>query len=156
VWNRRHFIAVCSSAGLAGTLLPGVLYTMAQGKPAITKEMIDAAAQVADVNILDEYKQALLNGLNGATAGYEAIYALHMPNGVQPALVFDPLPMGWKLNTTSVPMRASVIAPAVATRAPKNIEDVAFSSVRELAELVHTKKVSSMALTEMYLERLKR
>ncbi len=62
VWNRRHFIAVCSSAGLAGTLLPGVLYTMAQGKPAITKEMIDAAAQIADVNILDEYKQTLLNG----------------------------------------------------------------------------------------------
>jgi Asp-tRNA(Asn)/Glu-tRNA(Gln) amidotransferase A subunit family amidase len=155
VWNRRHFIAVCSSAGLAGTLLPGVLYTMAQGKPTITKEMIDSAAEIADVKILDEYKQTLLNGLNNATAGYEQIFALHMPNSVQPALVFDPLPMGWKLNTTKAPMRASV-APAVATKAPKNIEDVAFSSVRELAELVRTKKVSSMALTEMYLERLKR
>jgi len=156
VWNRRHFIAVCSSAGLAGTLLPGVLYTMAQGKPTITKEMIDSAAEIADVKILDEYKQTLLNGLNGATAGYEQIFALHMPNSVQPALVFDPLPMGWKLDTVAVKMRPSVIAPAVATKAPKNIEDVAFSSVRELAELVRTKKVSSMALTEMYLERLKR
>jgi Asp-tRNA(Asn)/Glu-tRNA(Gln) amidotransferase A subunit family amidase len=155
VWNRRHFIAVCSSAGLAGTLLPGVLYTMAQGKPTITKEMLDGAAEIADVKILDEYKQTLLAGLNGATAGYEAIFALHMPNSVQPALVFDPLPMGWKLDTVAVKMRASV-APAVATKAPKNIEDVAFSSVRELAELVRTKKVSSMALTEMYLERLKR
>ena len=155
MWNRRHFIAVCSSAGLAGTLLPGVLYTLAQGKPVITKEMIDSAAQIADVNILEEYKQTLLIGLNNAVTGYEAIYALHMPNSVQPALVFDPLPMGWKINTTKAPMRASV-APAVATKAPKNIEDVAFSSVRELAELVRTRKVSSMALTEMYLERLKR
>src|ERR1700729_2727387 len=111
---------------------------MAQGKPAITKEMLDGAAEIADVKILDEYKQTLLNGLNGATAGYEQIYALHMPNSVQPALVFDPLPMGWKLDTVAVKMRASV-APAVATKAPKNIEDVAFSSVRELAELVRTK-----------------
>src|SRR6202040_1866918 len=38
----------------------------------------------------------------------------------------------------------------------KNLEDVAFASVGELAELVRTKKVSSVALTEMYLERLKR
>jgi Asp-tRNA(Asn)/Glu-tRNA(Gln) amidotransferase A subunit family amidase len=155
VWNRRHFIAVCSSVGISGTLMPGVLYTLAQGQPAITKDMIDNAAQIADVKILDEYKATLLSGLNNAAQGYEQIYALHMPNSVQPALVFDPLPMGWKLNTVAVKMIPSA-APAVLTKAPKNIEDVAFSTVRQLAELVSTRKVSSMALTEMYLDRLKR
>jgi Asp-tRNA(Asn)/Glu-tRNA(Gln) amidotransferase A subunit family amidase len=39
---------------------------------------------------------------------------------------------------------------------PKNLDKLAFASVRELAELVRTKRVSSTALTEMYLERLKR
>jgi Asp-tRNA(Asn)/Glu-tRNA(Gln) amidotransferase A subunit family amidase len=155
VWNRRHFIAVCSGAGLSGTLLPGVLYTLAQGKPAITKDLIDCAAKIADVTILDEYKDAMLSGLNGAAQGYEAIYKMHMDNGVQPALVFDPLPMGWKVSTTKTPMRISA-APAVATKAPKNIEDVAFYTVRQLAELMKSRKVSSMALTEMYLERLKK
>jgi Asp-tRNA(Asn)/Glu-tRNA(Gln) amidotransferase A subunit family amidase len=48
-------------------------------------------------------------------------------------------------------------APNVATSAtPRNLEDVAFYSVRQLAELVRTRKVSSAALTDMYLERLKR
>jgi Asp-tRNA(Asn)/Glu-tRNA(Gln) amidotransferase A subunit family amidase len=155
VWNRRHFIAVCSGVGLSGTLLPGVLYTLAQGKPVITKDLIDSAAKIADVTISEEYKDAMIGGLNGATQGYEAIYKMHMDNGVQPALVFDPLPMGWKLNTAKAPMRISP-APAVATKAPKNIEDVAFYTVRQLAELVQTRKVSSMALTEMYLERLKK
>src|SRR5258707_4122676 len=37
-----------------------------------------------------------------------------------------------------------------------NFEALAFASVRELAELVRTKRVSSMDLTVMYLERLKR
>src|SRR6184192_2394230 len=47
-------------------------------------------------------------------------------------------------------------APNVAAGAPKNLEDLAFASVRELAELVRTKRVSSLALTEMYLGRLKK
>ncbi|HEV3220132.1 MAG TPA: amidase [Candidatus Acidoferrales bacterium] len=155
MWNRRHFIVVCGGAGLSGTLLPGVLYTLAQGKPAVTKDLIDAAAKIADVTIADEYKDAMLSGLNNATQGYDAIYKMHMDNSVQPALVFDPLPMGWKLNTAKTAMRISA-APAIATKAPKNIEDVAFYTVRQLAELVQTRKVSSMALTEMYLERLKK
>ncbi len=155
MWNRRHFISVCAGAGLSGTLLPGVLYTLAQGRPTVTKDLIDAAAKIADVTIPDEYKDAMLSGLNSAAQGYEAIYKMHMNNGVQPALVFDPLPMGWKVSTTKAPMRISP-APAVATRAPKNIEDVAFYTVRQLAVLVQTRKVSSTALTEMYLERLKK
>ena len=148
MWNRRHFVAVCTGVGLGGTLLPGALLTLAQGQPTITKDMIDAAAKIADVTIPDEYKDAMLQGLNGAAQGYEAVYQLHMPNGVQPAIVFDPLPMGWKLSTTKAEMVISA-APAVATRAPKNIEDCAFMTVRQLAALVKSKLVSSKALTEL-------
>ncbi len=155
MWNRRHFIAVCSSVGISGTLLPGVLWTLAQGKPTITREMIDVAAKIADVPIADEYKDAMLNGLNSAVQGYEQIYKLHMANSVQPALVFDPLPLGYKLSTAKVPMKISA-APAVATKAPKNIEDLAFLTVRQLAALVNAKTVSSKNLTEMYIARLKR
>jgi Asp-tRNA(Asn)/Glu-tRNA(Gln) amidotransferase A subunit family amidase len=39
---------------------------------------------------------------------------------------------------------------------PKNLEEVAFWPARRLGELVRAKKVSSMALTQMYLERIKR
>jgi Asp-tRNA(Asn)/Glu-tRNA(Gln) amidotransferase A subunit family amidase len=48
-------------------------------------------------------------------------------------------------------------APAVtASDVPKNLEDVCFLSARHLGELVRTKRVSSLALTQMYLDRLKR
>src|SRR5882724_8346892 len=39
---------------------------------------------------------------------------------------------------------------------PKSLEELAFASVRQLAELMRTKKISSVALTEMYLQRLKK
>ena len=152
--DRRDFMRVFSGLGFAGTLLPGVLWAEARGKTEVTKEMIDNAAAIADVKIADDYKQMMLESLNGRTKGYDDIFALHMPNSAAPSLLFDPVLPGMKLNRAKRPMRLS--APAVAARAPKNLEDAAFGSARELAELVRTKKVSATALTEMYLERLKR
>jgi len=58
--QRREFMKVFSAAGVGGTLLPGVLWAQAQGKPVITKEMIDAAAKIAGVAIPDEYQKVML------------------------------------------------------------------------------------------------
>src|SRR5882762_819791 len=156
--DRRNFMKTCSGMGLAGTLLPGVLWAQAQPPAAkkITKEMIENAAAIADVPISEEYKEMMLESLNDQAKGYEEIFKLHMPNSVEPALIFDPVLPGMKFETGRKPMRISKAANASSTSAPKNLEDLAFASARELGELVHTKKVSSAALTEMYLRRLKK
>ena len=72
-----------------------------------------------------------------------------------PATQWNPVLPGMKFETVRRPIKISA-APSAAGAAPKNLEDVAFYSVRQLAELVRTKKVSSSALTEMYIARLKR
>jgi Asp-tRNA(Asn)/Glu-tRNA(Gln) amidotransferase A subunit family amidase len=168
--DRRRFLTVCSAAGLAGTLLPGTLYTLAaqaeqQGKDApssskpaapkpITSDMLGAAAALAGVPISAEQRTMMLDGLNQQRKSYDAIRALHIPNSVAPAYIFDPVPPGVTVDTERRPMRISK-APAIA-QAPSNLEELAFLSVRELSEYVRRKKVSSTALTEMYLARLKR
>ncbi|MBZ5533687.1 MAG: amidase [Acidobacteriia bacterium] len=152
--DRRKFLAVCSSLGLTSTLLPGVLWAIAEDKPKITREMIDNAAAIADVKISDEYKDMMLEDLNGFKESFDAIYGLHMKNEVAPSVMFDPVLPGMKFETERRPLKMS--ASAGAGGVPKNLEDAAFYSVRQLADLVRTKKVSSSALTEMYLERLKR
>ena len=152
--DRRAFLAVCSRLGVSATLLPGVLWAMADENGTITRDMIDKAADIADVPIADEYKDMMLESLNDLKKGYEAIYALHIKNEVAPSFIFDPVLPGMKFDTQRRPIRLS---PAVhASGTPKNLEEVAFHSVRQLGELVRTKKVSSSALTEMYLTRLKR
>ncbi|HLZ13579.1 MAG TPA: amidase [Candidatus Acidoferrum sp.] len=162
--DRRDFVRKCAGMGFAGTLLPGVLWAQAQatGAKKITKEMIESAAAIADVPISDEYKEMMLENLNDQASGYEEIYKLHMPNSVAPALIFDPVPASTKFATEKRPMRMS------AAKLPQeylqlgeaglrpNYEILAFASVRQLAELVRTKKVSSLALTQMYLSRLKK
>ena len=154
--DRRAFLAVCSQFGLTSTLLPGVLWAMADPKSKITREMIDNASLVADVPIPDEYKEMMLESLNGFTQDYDQIYALKIPNQVAPAIVFDPVPPGMKLASEREPSKRAAAPHVSASGAPKNLEDVAFHSVSQLAELVRTKKVSSSALTQMYLDRLKR
>src|SRR6266481_1726726 len=147
-----------SGMGLAGTLFPGVLWAQvqAQAPKKITKEMIENAAAIADVPISEEYKEMMLESLNDHAKGYEEIYKLHIPNSVDQALIFDPVLPGMKFETERKPMRISIPAKPAPPSAPKNLEGLAFASARELAELVRTKKVSSLALTEMYLGRLKK
>ncbi len=156
--DRRSFMKRCSEMGLLGTLFPGVLWAQTQAHAAkkITKEMIESAAVVADVPISEEYKEMMLESLNNQAKGYEEIYKLHIPNSVDPALIFDPVLPGMRFETERKPIRMSKAANAATASAPKNLEDLAFASARELGELVRAKKVSSLALTEMYLGRLRK
>jgi len=164
--DRRDFLTVTGRFGLASTLFPGALYTLAaqaqsdEQKPSapelpkITPEMIDQAAALAGITIAPEYRQAMLGALNQQRGGYEAIRKLHLPNSVAPAYVFDPLPPGAKINAQrEKPVYSK--APAALT-APANLEDLAFASAMDLGDLVRRKKISSTNLTEMYLRRLKR
>jgi Asp-tRNA(Asn)/Glu-tRNA(Gln) amidotransferase A subunit family amidase len=161
--DRRSFLAIAGQFGLASTLFPGVLYAAAAqakstggeaGLKPITLEMIEAAAALAGVPIAPEQQQMMLEGLNDEREGYQAIRALELPNAIAPAFVFDPLPAGAVLDTAREPARYSK-APAPAS-APQNLEELAFLSVMELGELIRRKKVTSAALTQMYLARLKR
>ena len=162
--DRRQFFFVCSSLGFASTLLPGALYTLAaqaqsaseaDALPKITPEMIRQAAALADVPIAADQMTMMLEGLNQQRDGYRKIRKMHLANNVAPAYIFDPLPPGAIVNTQRIPAVLSA-APPIAIKAPKNLEDLAFATIPALAEYVRTKKVSSLALTEMYLERLKR
>jgi Asp-tRNA(Asn)/Glu-tRNA(Gln) amidotransferase A subunit family amidase len=154
--DRRRFLSVCSQLGLTSTLLPGVLWAMADEQGKITKETIDNAARVAGVPITDEYKAAMLAGLDQQRKDYDEIYKLKIPNGVAPAFIFDPVLPGMKFETAKHPIRISAPATVGIGGAPRNLEEVAFYSVRQLGELVRTRKVSSVALTNMYIERLKK
>src|SRR5437016_13365796 len=118
--DRRDFMKTCSGMGLAGTLFPGVLWAQAraEGAKKITKEMIESAAAIADVPIPEEYKEMMIESLNDHAKGYEEIYKLHIPNSVDPALIFDPVLPGMKFQTEQKPMRMSKVANAATASAP--------------------------------------
>lgn len=168
--DRRAFLNACSSAGITSALLPGILYTLAaqaqasasDAKPAelpkITAEMLDQAAMLAGVGPFNvEQKKMMLDGLNDQRGNYAQVRALHLANSVPPAYVFHPQPAASKA-LHRVPERPTTSGwkPEVRVHAPSRIEDLAFATIGELASLLLARQVTSVALTQMFLARLKR
>ncbi|MGA8222805.1 MAG: amidase [Candidatus Acidiferrales bacterium] len=153
--NRRAFLGYFSGLGLGATLFPGVLWGKLQEKEpaAITKAMLRDAAAVAGLTFTDQQLDAMLVGVNKNLIHYEQLRKVHLDNSVAPPLYFNPVVSGMKIDRTKREFRAS--APPRVAR-PRNLEDVAFWQVTQLAELIRTKQVSSVELTQMYLARIKR
>jgi len=154
--DRRNFLAFCSQCGLASTLFPGVLWALADQKTPITIELINQAALIAGVTVPDELKAMMLKGLNENLKSIEAIRALKIPNSLAPAFLFDPVLPGMQFESQVCPMKMSTVPTPMNSAVPKDLEKLAFASVRELAELLRTGKVTATALTQMYLARLRR
>jgi Asp-tRNA(Asn)/Glu-tRNA(Gln) amidotransferase A subunit family amidase len=164
--DRRKFLGICSALGLGQTLLPGILFGMAHAQASakagtpelirITPEMIEAAAVIAGITVTDEQKQMMLEDLKELRDSVTVIRSMHLSNSVAPAFVFDPVPSGMKLDAVRKPLRMSK-APNVSHIASSGDSDtLAFATVRELAELLKTRKITSLTLTKMYLARLKK
>jgi Asp-tRNA(Asn)/Glu-tRNA(Gln) amidotransferase A subunit family amidase len=166
--DRRGFLAACSSAGVTSALFPGVLFAlvsqaqepgyMDQSKPPkITPEMIDQAAIIAGVGpFTDEQKKMMIDQLVDQNGSIKAIRKLSLPNSVAPAFVFHPLPPAGALHVVREMNKPAEWRPDANVNAPANIEDLAFAPVSQLASLLHTRKITSLALTQMYIARLKR
>lgn len=178
--DRRGFLAACSRAGIASPLLPGILYALAaqaqdasapaaktQEPPRITSEMLDQATRLAGVGpFTDDRKKMMLDGLNDQRGAYDAIRALKIPNSVPPAYVFHPQHAA-KPDFVPIDIRPCNVGEGGemgggedrAIGVPRTfarIEDLAFLTVGELGGLLQQRRITSQALTQMYLARLKR
>jgi Asp-tRNA(Asn)/Glu-tRNA(Gln) amidotransferase A subunit family amidase len=153
--SRRTFVAYFSSIGLSSTLLPGVLWAKVQEQPTkrITAGILKDALAVAGLEFTDEEREQMLNGLNQNLERYEDLRALPLEPNLAPPLYFSPLVPGTRLDKVARPIRASR-PPAL--RRPANLEEVAFWPIAHLAHLLKTRQVTSVELTRMYLDRLKR
>src|SRR5689334_9093968 len=159
VSGRRAFLACFSRLGIASTLFPTVVWASIEenNSSRVTKEMLRSAAAVAGQSFTDQQLDQLMNGANQHLAEYEALHKIALDNSVAPPIYFNPMVPGMtpemKIDRTKRPFQMS--APERITR-PQNLEDVAFWPVTKLAELVRSKQVRSVELTEMYIARIKR
>ncbi len=130
--------------------------------PKITAEMIDRAAELAGVGpFSDEQKKMMLDGLNDQRDAYAQIRALKLGNEVPPAFAFHPGPAAKPAESSVVfqgttPQLIFDDSESSAPKVPANLEDLAFSTVLELANLIWHRRITSVALTQMYIDRLKR
>jgi len=153
--NRRSFLEYFAGLGLPATLFPGLLRAQwnEQKEPRITKEILRSAAGVAGLTFTEPELEAMLAGVNQNLSRYEELRRIPLDNSVAPPFYFNPLLPGMSVDRATQPFRAS--RPRRMTRL-RTAEETAFLPVMHLAGLIRTKQVTSVELTEMYLDRLKR
>jgi len=151
--DRRNFLALCTAAGAGTGLFPGVLWARVEAEPEITEATIREAEVLAGLIFTPEQREMMLQGLRTQRERYVALREVEIPNAVPPALHFDPL-----LPGARVPGGPSRITPSVPATLPDPGErgDLAFASIPELGALLRSGQVTSVQLTRLALERLRR
>ena len=166
--SRRHFVKVIPALGIAGvaatrtpfdalaqTASPSATPTPAPSPtpaPRITREMMHQAEKLIGLEFSDAQEAMALGGVNRNLDSYEAIRKVDVPLDTEPAIAFHPSRARKELYVPKTKFRfGKVEAPQF-----KSVEDLAFATVPQLAELLRTRRVSATELTKMYLARLKR
>jgi hypothetical protein len=106
-----------------------------------------------DIQLTDAERDSLMDNLKRAQDSYKALHGYTLNNSVAPAILFDPLPSGFHLNNKQLPINWNL--PKEVTL-PANREELAFYPVYKLATLIKNKKITSVELTKLYLNRLKK
>ena len=149
--NRRRFIAFLGGFGVAG-LAADRLWAAAENG-SVTVADLAHAEQVSGLEFTQAEREQMLEGVNDLLEDFAEMRAVPLDNSIAPALHFDPRPAGFDYCPRPRRFRPSRPMPV---EAPSNLEELAFLPVTQLAQLIRTRKISSVALTEMYIERLKR
>src|SRR5215471_17883961 len=161
--NRRSFVKLLPAAGVAGAAITNLdatagasianaQQTQQQPSQKVTKETLQAAEQLIGIELTDAQEAMALPGVNRNLASYEALRKIDVPLDTEPAIAFHPAPPGKKFGAAKTKIKAGKVEPPKC----KSVEELAFSTVTQLAELVRTKQVSPVELTKMYLARLKK
>lgn len=97
-------------------------------------------------------RDSLIEGLGVALEDYEINRKTSVENSVAPKLLFDPRPIGYENNTKQQEIKWNIPSDV---EMPRNIDELAFYSIPELASLIQQKKISSVELTNFFINRLK-
>lgn len=130
-----------------------LLIPLVYSQDSITTADIRSAEKIIGLQFNEAKRESLLGDVQGQLRSYQNLRKVPLPNNIMPSIIFNPIPLGMKLpagkgqfvpaGTKNVPM-------------PKEVQDLAFYSISELSYLLKTRKITSVQLTTMYLERIRK
>ncbi|HAB51628.1 MAG TPA: amidase [Ignavibacteriales bacterium] len=119
----------------------------------IEKENINSAEKIIGLEFTDAERDSMIDLLNEQLGNYEKIREIKLNNNVPPAILFNPIPIGFDFPKDKKPLNFSNYS---YSKMPENRNELAFYSIGELAELIRTKQITSTELTEFFIERLEK
>jgi Asp-tRNA(Asn)/Glu-tRNA(Gln) amidotransferase A subunit family amidase len=132
-------VAICRAQQTADTL--------------IVTDDVKHAEKIIGLNFSQAEWDSMEGGLNEYLKHYQNIHKFTLENNIPPTLLFNPIPRNFFVSENQSSFSISDYSSA---KKPKRFEELAFYSIGELSELIRTKQLSSLELTQFFIDRLKK
>lgn len=120
---------------------------------AINKQTIKEAEKIIGLEFTESERDSMIEALNEQLGYYKAVREFSLSNSVVPSVIFNPIPTGFVFNEKQAKIKYGDYSK---TKKPTSSDELAYYSIGQLAHLIKTKQISSVELTKLYLERLKK
>jgi Asp-tRNA(Asn)/Glu-tRNA(Gln) amidotransferase A subunit family amidase len=131
----------------------GILVSSKADPAAITRSLVLQSEQVLGLDLSPAEADSMISDLQEYRDSYAQLRRLKLSNDVSPALVFNPLPPGYRFPDSENKFRVDRVK---GVTLPANPDDLAYYTLPQLGELLRTRKISSRELTSFYISRLKK
>ncbi len=151
-FNMKNCIAKRLMAVSFFILLGQLVFAQTRERNLLDTTKIRAALEVIGLDFTGDEISQMARGVSQSKSSYSAIREFAVDNSVSPSLIFNPLPGEFTVPDPN-PVNDWHLPKFI--ELPGNKTDIAFLSIPELAYLIKNRKISSLELTTIYLDRLK-
>jgi Asp-tRNA(Asn)/Glu-tRNA(Gln) amidotransferase A subunit family amidase len=129
-----------------------VLFSCKTQQNSFTKRDVKHGQKLIGLDFNKQAIDTMYRYLGRNKAGYDSLRKYEVSNETFPAMVFDPHPMGF-----TMPLPGQVYEPVIPedVKLPADRQELAFYSIPQLASLIRSRKISSEALTQLYIDRIR-
>jgi Asp-tRNA(Asn)/Glu-tRNA(Gln) amidotransferase A subunit family amidase len=168
--SRRAFLKTLPTVVATGAAAPQL--ARAQTGDGITASSLEVAQQLAGIDLPAADRDQARSLVARNRDNFEILRQVQVSSDVEPAFSFRPprpespavtstngnggSAKGLRSTSRSAARVSPVFAEATAGKRPESLESIAFAPISTLASLLSSKQVSSVELTRMYIDRLKR
>jgi Asp-tRNA(Asn)/Glu-tRNA(Gln) amidotransferase A subunit family amidase len=120
----------------------------------ISKAEVKIASKLLHIDLKDAEVDSLFSGLIRNVGTIKKMHEVPLANDVSFSL--------WQMPVAPAALQGTKekdrlqLRPPMGVKLPVNLHDLAFYSIAQLAELIRSKQISSLALTRFFLDRLKK
>jgi len=130
-----------------------VLFSCNTNHEKIDSKTVQLAQKIVDLQFTETEIDSMLESLNNYRESYQKMRTMKIDNEIAPRLYFDPRPQQF-----NIPVKQENIQWELPENVelPENMEMLAFYPVSKLSALIKSRKLTSLQITEIYLDRLKK
>ena len=153
--GRRDLLRVVPAAVAAG-LWPSPAAAAQQVSAAVPSDILAGAATLADLEFTAAQRNLMRADVARNRRRYSALRAVDVAHDTAPAFAFRPTPARSLPAGRATPHAPLPVARPLRVAVPASLDALAFEPVTTLSRLIEERRVTSVDLTRLYLDRLRR